>query len=260
MRSFARERVTTGGAIVARSHRRSFVGGSLRHALRSPWHFAVYVPWDEEGHAIMPEWWRPLAVRASLSIEESSSDDPKTLVPMDITDLLGRVFPGLPLEPDESALGGEVGRRAPQLFPVAMALGPYRLVCDPPGQFMMAAKRFELVSESDPFERLVYSVFPLYAFFTLVTSGEAYRLLGRAGRDGHRRLSWRLDVAGDNLSGFVPRLVSIGPHPAEPNAGRRRMDMAGFYVRGHNLTRFRGSPRRICQRRLNPDPFSPVEY
>jgi hypothetical protein len=23
------------------------------------------------------------------------------------------------------------------------------------------------------------------------------------------------------------------------------MDMAGFYVRGHNLTRFRGSPRRI---------------
>jgi hypothetical protein len=175
MRSFAHERLSTGGVIVGRSHRRSFVGGALRHALRSPWHFAAYVPWDEEADAVMPAWWRPLAVRASLSLEEPSPDDSETVVPRDVTDLFSRVFPGLALEPDESALGGESGPSAPQVFPVAMGLGPYRLACDPPGQFMMVAKRFELVSQSDPFERLVYSVFPLYAFFCQRPSRSPHR-------------------------------------------------------------------------------------
>jgi hypothetical protein len=192
MRSSARKRLTAGGVIVGRSHRRTFVGGAFGQALRSPWHFAVYVPGDEEQDAIMPAWWRPLAVHASLSLEEPSPDDSETLVPLAITDLVCRTVPGLGLQPYDSAQGGESGPSVPQLFPVAMGLGPYHLACEPPAYFRMTSRRFQLLNESDPFERLVYSVFPLYALFTLVTSGEQYRLLGPDGRGGHRRLSWRL--------------------------------------------------------------------
>ena len=88
--------------------------------------------------------------------------------------------------------------------------------------------------------RMVEVIFPLHAVFSFVSSGEYHRLLGRAGRWGHRRLQWRLDVSEEVVAALGPGPGGNSSVSGESIAeGEAPNGLAGVYARGHNLTRVR---------------------
>ena len=245
------------GELVWVSPRRSspFVG-VLREALRSPWYVTVYEPPGSipacQGTTTHPAWPQRNWSSAWLETEQVIDRDSKRIHPIALTRALESVLPGLPVDvywPPIKAQSDEPLRAARyhQIEEDSSArLGRYHLSADCTGSTVISLSTAHYEDGISTSQLLAEVVFPLYAALAYVSSGAYHRLMGLGGRAGLRRLRWRFDVSDQAIRALRRQHAlnrSGGVEAGETHDSLNRL--AGLYVRGHNLTRFRGSPGRI---------------
>jgi hypothetical protein len=241
---YGQEHLQPSGVIVGRSHRATFLGGEIRRIVRSPRHFAVLLPpyeWE-----MRPQGWTPTAACAELGPDRPTDDYAGCPALAEVRDAFAVVLPGLPLDFDSPSVEDGIYAQLPRGRSFVSYMGPYFLRLTPSA----AALRIMLEDESrlppntEVSDRLAWSVFPLYLLVSFVSTGEYHRLFGRAPK-GHRSLGWDFTISGENLAGFIPGLAGSRSRIYDSETGSRAFDAASFRVRGHNLTRHRGSPERL---------------
>jgi hypothetical protein len=166
-------------------------------------------------------------------------------LPTVFLDALATVFLGLPVKPTSPQQIPLVAIGEEPESTVGAGLGPYhaRIVG---GTIFVVQVDDEGVDLGSVSERLTHAIFPLYAALAFASSGQYHRLIGRSGWWGHRRLTWRLEVESSALGALQPGPEKNGSaHPSSHVIRGKTFTEVRLSARGHDLTRYRGRPRKI---------------